>query len=376
MMKAIYFFLFLLLFTGRYAMANEPIVKILSTTVICKEPGRYIGWPTITRTQKGELIVVFSGDRDEHVCPWGKTQMVRSWDGGKMWTVPVTINNTPLDDRDPGIFETNKGTLVISWFTSVAFDDPNQVYWISETIRNGWKRHIEKLDHEIRKKWLGRWIRRSEDGGKTWQAPIRTHVIAPHGPIQLSDGRSMCVGMGRTGDGKRIIGVEESRDDGLTWNLIETISIPSDELISNYHEPHVVETEKGKLVALFRYEPNDRSQCFIKQSESIDGGKSWSLAHKTAIWGYPPHLIRLKNGRLVVAYGRRIPPISVRACISRDAGRTWDTENEITLATALNSDMGYPASAELDDGSILTVYYQIHEAGEKPCLMGVHWRLE
>ena len=362
--------------------AKEPMVKILATQVICKEPGRYIGWPTIARTHHGDLVVVFSGDRDEHVCPWGKTQMVRSSDGGKTWTGPVTINNTPLDDRDAGIIATDKGTLVVSWFTSLAFAMPGQE-WIPQTIRDGWKRHIEKLDSETREKWLGYWIRRSEDDGKTWGAPIRNHVTAPHGPIQLSDKRQIYVGRilhGGSGsmetrDWKDAIGVEESRDDGLSWSLIATVRIPSDEVIAHYSEPHVVEVEKGKLVAMFRYQPKDRSQCFLRQSESTDGGKTWSLVHRTPIWGYPPHLIRLRNGCLLVSYGRRIPPFSERACLSRDAGRTWDTESEITLAVALNDDLGYPASVELDDGSILTVYYQIDQPGEKTCLIRTHWRL-
>ena len=34
-----------------------------------------------------------------------------------------------------------------------------------------------------------------------------------------------------------------------------------------------------------------------------------------------------------------------------------------------------PASAQLEDGSILTVYYQIDKPGEPTCLMGTHWRL-
>jgi len=98
-------------------MVEALVTTILSTHVICKQPGRYIGWATIAKTRKGELITVFSGDRDAHVCPWGKTQMIRSQDTGKTWTQPVTINNTVLDDRDAGIIETIKGTLVVSWFT-------------------------------------------------------------------------------------------------------------------------------------------------------------------------------------------------------------------------------------------------------------------
>jgi hypothetical protein len=47
----------------------SPQAEILFNKVICKEPGRYMGWPTIVRTRAGELIVVFSGDLDGHLCP-------------------------------------------------------------------------------------------------------------------------------------------------------------------------------------------------------------------------------------------------------------------------------------------------------------------
>jgi hypothetical protein len=42
----------------------------------------------------------------------------------------------------------------------------------------------------------------------------------------------------------------------------------------------------------------------------------------------------------------------------------------------INSDLGYPASVQLDDGSILTVYYQVDKEGEKTSLMSTHWRLK
>lgn len=73
-----------------------------ATGVICKQPGRYIGWPTIARTSKGELIVTFSGDRDAHVCPWGKTQMVRSRDNGKTWDLKHEITLADAPDGDLG----------------------------------------------------------------------------------------------------------------------------------------------------------------------------------------------------------------------------------------------------------------------------------
>jgi len=83
----------------------------------------------------------------------------------------------------------------------------------------------------------------------------------------------------------------------------------------------------------------------------------------------------LDNGWLLVVYGVRHKPYGARACISRDGGKTWDIEHEITLSPAMNGDLGYPASVQLDDGSILTLYYQMDKPGEKTCLMSTHWRL-
>ena len=94
----------------------------------------------------------------------------------------------------------------------------------------------------------------------------------------------------------------------------------------------------------------DNSRSFLRQAESRDGGRSWTVAHKIPLLGYPPHLIRLQDGRLVSVYGRRLPPYGEYACISRDNGRTWDVDREVKLAAADNGDLGYPASAELPDG--------------------------
>ena len=363
---------YILFFTSVPALSGEkpgPYAEIISTRVICKQQGKYIGWPSITQTRSGELLVVFSGNRDAHVCPFGITQMIRSTDHGETWTDPETINNTPLDDRDAGILETRNGTLLVNWFTSLAFD--TKKYY----DRNpSWKRHADKLGDETKKYWIGNWTRRSLDGGQSWEEPVKQIVSAPHEPIELSDGRLLYVGTGYVDD-QKIIGVEQSTDDGRSWQLISSIPFNSEDQEAFAHEPHVVELSDGKLVAMFRYNPKDRNQSYLRQSESYDGGKSWTTSHKTGIWGYPPHLIQLKNGLLMVSYGVRREPFGEKACISRDGGETWETDKEIMINPAINSDLGYPASVQLDDGSILTVYYQVDKEGEKTSLMSTHWRL-
>jgi len=354
--------------------AEPQQADVISTTVICKEHDRYIGWPTIALTLKGELIAVFSGDRDEHVCPWGKTEMVRSADNGSTWSEPVTVNNTPLDDRDAGIIETIDSTLLVTWFTSLAFAEPRYQDYYDKDVVESWKRHTEKLSPEIRDKWLGCWVRRSTDSGVTWGEPIEMGVNSPHGPLQLKNGRILYVGKTLWAD-KKSLAVTESRDDGRTWKRIGEIPVRAGESIDHYHELHAVELDNGKIIAHIRYNPPDRANNIMRQSESDDGGKTWTVPHPTGIWGYPPHLIRLRDGRLLVTYGYRREPFGERACISTDGGKTWDVENPIEIKSAMSSDLGYPASVELQDGSIYTVYYQSDKEGEKTCLMGTRWRV-
>ncbi|MCE5186868.1 MAG: glycoside hydrolase [Planctomycetaceae bacterium] len=345
----------------------KPVV--IEQSVISKEPGYYCGWPSIGKLPNGRLVVVYSGDRDWHVCPWGKMKMVCSDNNGADWSDIKTVTNTPLDDRDAGLLVTANGTILISWFTSVEFANQKSAFY--KTRYAQYARHAAKLNSSIRQEWKGAWLRRSEDNGLSWSDPIKMPFDTPHGPIQLRDGRVLLV----TGKG-----VAESRDDGKSWKIIAKFAA---EKYGKLSESHAVELDDGKIIVMSR-------APYLKQLESTDGGYTWSKPVNTKINGYPPHLIKLENGWLVVVYGRRSSlPNGQFACISRDGGKTWDTENEITLSIAdvhrgtqeelgypPNWDLGYPCSVLLDDGTIWTVYYQVDKPGEWPGIMGTHWKLE
>lgn len=347
---------------GSEYAADQNFHPIIKKRVV--EADRYMGWPTITKTKNGELLIVFSGDRDAHVCPWGKTQMIRSKDNGKTWSPPETINNTPLDDRDSGILQTAKGTLLVTWFTSIAYTLP-----VYATAYERYARYAEKLTPEVRDKWLGNWTRRSTDNGKTWEAPVRMTSTSPHGAIQLRDGRLLAVGFLPDG-----IVMEESPDDGHTWRI--SARLPKwEDPTARICEPHLIELKSGKLLVMIRNEPKDRTKCFLLQSESTDGGKTWSALRDTKIWGYPPHLLQLRNGWLIVSYGYRLTPFGERVCISRDEGKTWDVDHPIQLSVGISPDLGYPSTVELSDGSLLTAYYQAEKPGEPTVVMSTHWKL-
>ena len=73
--------------------------------------------------------------------------------------------------------------------------------------------------------------------------------------------------------------------------------------------------------------------------------------------GSPAHLMWHSSGRLVSVYGYREAPYGIRAMISDDGGKTWTTDYVID-DQGQSGDLGYPATVELKDGSLLTLYYE------------------
>ena len=374
------------------APRNQTRAEILWTRPICVETNRYVGWPTVTRLKNGDLVVVFSGDRDAHVCPWGKVQFIRSKDGGETWSAPQTIANGPIDDRDAGLVELPDGELLVVYFTSIAYRTKRLLegQWGPQTRQYWWVRHDEKLSDEVRQSALGNFCVRSRDGGVTWSKPEKMSMKGqtPHGPILLRDGSLFQIGKVdkpptpsymsidpkiRTG-----ITAERSTDGGRTWELLcQNIPAPPDDPPKMvYCEPNAVELSDGTIIGLVRYHGPDN--C-LRQAVSRDGGRTWTPMKATTLKGLPPHLIRLADGKVVVVYGRRLadPGFGEFATISDDGGKTWDSANEICLAPSHNGDLGYPSTCLLPSGDLLTVYYQQQRParGELPCIMATKWKV-
>ena len=224
---------------------------------------------------------------------------------------------------------------------------------------------------------LGSFIRVSPDG-EYWGPTLRAPVNAPHGFIVLKDGSWLYLGKQwptmqkglQTAISEEVpISAARSTDEGKTWTMLgdvpNTIDVANDTC-----ESHVVELDNGELLGSVRIH-NPLRTLFTR---STDGGRTWSTPEDPGFPGAPAHLLKHSSGAIVCVVGYRFEPFGERARVSYDGGHTW-SDDIILRDDAPNGDLGYPASVQLPDGAILTVYYQAESNGEKTCLMGTLWRI-
>jgi hypothetical protein len=363
-------------FQIRRRVLAAPPTKIIQTKVISHQPHLYHGWPTLARRGNGELLLVCSGGREAHVCPFGRVELMRSKDDGQTWSWPRVVMDGPIDDRDAGVLETAKGTLLVTTFTSLAYESiltraEKEGKWPEDRLAR-WQAAHHRVGPEQRKAALAVWMIRSTDGGVTWCGRYDPLVNSPHGPIQLSDGRVLYAGK-ELWRGDSRIGVSESTDDGQTWRWLAAIPTRDGDNHTSYHELHAVETADNRIIVQIRNH-NKANSGETLQCESEDGGATWTEPHAIDVWGLPSHLLRLKDDRLLMTYGHRRAPLGNQARISEDHGRTW-SEAIIISGDGTSGDLGYPTTVQLADGSLLTAWYERMKGSDKAVLREAHWSI-
>lgn len=158
-----------------------------------------------------------------------------------------------------------------------------------------------------------------------------------------------------------------STDDGLSWDTGVKVADSINE--------SVLLPLGGKAwlcVARTSDRPAPEFGQELRQWRSVDDGRTWG--DEGLITGYhkhPPHLLRLKDGRLVLTYGNRRGG-GIEARFSGDEGKTWGKPLELFVTGP--GDMGYPSTAQMSDGALVTVFYAHQSALHNGYHMGcVKW---
>ena len=317
------------------------------TIVICREAGRHFAFPGLTQARNGDLLVVCrEGGTHAQAGDFGSIVLSRSRDRGRTWSKRVVVYaKQGRDARDPSILCLSDGAVVV-------------------TVYDGKAQIMRSLDH-----------------GHTWDAPTRTPVFSPNGLEEGPDGRLCYAGAWQEQvTNIRHFGVVSSQDHGRTWSRCAPVAMCrtwQPVMTSVYYaEPNLCVLPGGRWLVAFREERDG----YLKLCASDDHGRerTWTWPERTApspIWGHPADLLPLQDGSLLCTYGYRREPTGIRACLSRDQGKTWDLAHEIILRDdGFGSDLGYPQSIQLEDGRVFTAYY-MQTGRELPQIDGTAWRL-
>ncbi len=355
----------------------------------------YHGWPTVCKGEDGTLYASASL-RLDHVDPFGIVVFYESHDNGETWSDPVVVADTVLDDRDSGVLYLGNGKIMVNWFCHDAshYLDPGEyVDWqkkVTPAQIAAVKAKWDKCDPlELRG---GSFISVSEDGGKTWGEPQRVPVKSPHGMTMGQDGRTLYFfGVpaanwqlsGATGLKGGYAYLFMSRDYGKTWSKRGEVALPKS-LGKDvfFDECYTIQLKDGSFIGCIRTERSDLGHWTICVTRSRDG-VTWDTpkilrgADGEAVNGAPPHLLQLSNGVVLLAYTcRNGQTCGSRFRLSYDNGETWTNEFILCISDQpKHGDLGYPSTVELDDGTLLTTYYQAYGEDRMPSLLYTRWRL-
>lgn len=339
----------------------------------------YFGWPSVARMDDGTLVAGVSGLRRNHLCSDGKVVLYYGSKDGTSWSGPRIVEDSQIDDRDTGVLCLGGNDILVSWFTG-------QHYGAEWTLDEKTSKAVSFWTEEMFREYNGSYVKITTENGRKFSDKIRVGVTTPHGPVKLRDGTLMYIG--NTFDRMRKyrqVEVVKSNDGGYSWEHAGIVPYGSGITQKGYVEPHMIELPDDTLFGVIRdqSEYEDLGKVFrVLYTTSKDTGKTWTVPKPLGIDGSPPHLMMHSSGVLVCSYGFRAYDFikgdgslsGQRAILSHDYGKTWGEPIKISDHID-NTDLGYPCTVELEDKSLLTVYYQQEKPENHPGFLYSKWNL-
>jgi len=299
-------------------------------------------WPNLTLLPDNTILAAIY-NHPSHLLGEGDVECWASTDGGRMWEKRGTAA-----PHEPGTARAN-----------VAAGLAHNGHVI--VLTSGWG-----YAPGFRNRRLPPWVCRSSDGGRTWSVDkSRSAVIFPEGADYEDRAQRMIKPFG---DIVRLPGrglaasfyhdwgtvwILFSHDDGRTWG--DAAALCND----HRGETAVLRLRPGLWLAASRIEggpPDGKTplrgmELFVSRDE----GRTWTARGPlTDPLQHPGHLLRLRDGRILLTYGMRdIHAIGIR--VSNDEGDTWNPRE--ALVRLEKGDLGYPATVQIEDGFLVTAYY-------------------
>jgi hypothetical protein len=367
----------------RVQMDQEVLVDHAPPEV--KEWGRW-RIPKLSFLPDGDLCLSFQLGRDHYIDQGDDAPFFRSRDQGRTW-MRDRWPHPRFRGTGPTISRVNGGEFwCLPSVTGMEFD-PERVPKPLDTAIGSWNFQIRRLADSpedvqlwfrdlVALRWTpatGRWIEervRWDHHGQLYFSlddknqkidgmwGQKVYVESPIVPMGNELVHSDYWTLYETADGTAPIGWDSwlmvSGDNGRSWQRRSRLTTPTRGCM--HGEPVIEATLDGALLGMVRVEGIPNHAMVMTRSE--DRGHTWSEEQLVLSYGVLPRLLQLKNGVMVLTYGRAP---GTWMSFSLDGGRSWTKPTALLdeseqLTNAWKCSCGYTSLVALGDDAFLVSY--------------------
>ncbi len=341
------------LWSGRLAHANN---SPFEHYVVFQEDGRFGGWPANHGIWHWGDEIAFGYVEADHMERRGHTfdrstarhMFARSLDGGETWStrdgyacgIRGRANNNRIDDDKavepvdcPGGIDFTQRGFCLAFTREDNNVGPSSFYY-------------------------------STNRAHTWDGPFRfpnldTHGIAARTDYIVDGPHEMLVFLtaAKSDEREGRVFCARTTDGAATWERVAWIGPEPEDGFAIM--PSSLRLSDTELLTTMRMREDDNN--YIAAYVSEDNAETWTRlddpAPDTGQGGSPPALLKLRDGRIALAYAVRGAPSRMCVRYSSDGGRTWTHERVLRDDDGATRDMGYPRMIQRPDGKLVVVYY-------------------
>ena len=340
-------------------------IRKMKDIIVYSDTAFYAAFPSVVVQKDGKILTafrrapnrkIFGEAHNNHVDANSYLVSVSSTDGESWTKEPELIYAHAFGgSQDPCMLPLKNGTLLCTSYGWQAVRP--------EGLPNLKQPYFQTGGYVF----LGGYLIRSVDDGKTWKGPSYPPAIPQErhynaygqalpaynrGALyEAKDGRILWIVAAHDSIGKTSNYLLTSKDEGQSWTFTGTVA---KDAVASFNEASVYETPSGEIVGFLRT-ANYGDQAVIARSR--DGGKTFEW-ESMGFQGHPLTPLKLDDGRVLLVYGYRHKPFGIRARILNAECTDWKTSKEFILRDDGGStDIGYPWTVALPGNRVLVVYY-------------------